>query len=146
MDIAEVAAKRSHDAETKVGAVLINNESGAVINTGCNGFVRGADDSTLPNTRPDKYPYIMHAEQNLIANCARHGISMNNCMLVCTLSPCVTCMRLMFQCGITKIVVKNLYKDFEELQKMKDIEVTKTMTNPEGYYELIYRVSQKLSP
>src|SRR5574343_596422 len=110
MDIAEAVAQRSHDAETKVGAVLINNTSGAIIATGYNGFVRGADDSVLPNTRPAKYEYIVHAEQNLICNSARHGISMNNCSLVCTLSPCKLCMRMLLNCGITKVIAKDLYK------------------------------------
>jgi len=114
MDIAEVVAQRSHDSETKVGAVLINNSSGAIIATGYNGFVRGACDEKLPTTRPEKYEFILHAEQNLIANCARHGISMEDCALICTLSPCKTCMRLMIACGITKVVVRDLYRDFQE--------------------------------
>ena len=45
MEIADVVSKRSHDVDTKVGAVLINNKSGAIIATGFNGFVRGANDS-----------------------------------------------------------------------------------------------------
>src|SRR6478609_3085277 len=100
METAEVCAKRSHDAETKVGAVLVNNISGAIMATGFNGFVRGAPDSILPTTRPDKYEYIVHAETNLITNCARHGISMDNCMLVCTLSPCKSCMRMLINAGV----------------------------------------------
>lgn len=146
MDVADVVKKRSHDAETQVGAVLVNNDSGAIIATGCNGFVRGADDSKLPNTRPDKYRYIMHAEQNLVANCARHGISMDNCTLVCTHSPCVQCMRLIFQCGITRVIVKELYRDFDELTKMEDIKITVdcgdvmagSSQDLDGLYELRY--------
>ena len=72
---AEQAAKKSPDAETKVGAVLVNNKTGAVIAMGFNGFIRGACDILLPKTRPDKYVYMVHGEVNLIANCARHGIS-----------------------------------------------------------------------
>lgn len=139
MDIAETIARRSHDSETKVGAVLVNNDSGAVIATGCNGFVRGAPDTTLPSHRPEKYPYIMHAEQNLVANCARHGISMNNCTLVCTLSPCVTCMRLLWQCGITEVLVKDLYRDFESVRKMDDIRINCEQTQ-EGFWKLTYEV------
>lgn len=44
MDMASVVSQRSHDAETKVGAILVNNNSGAIVATGFNGFVRGADD------------------------------------------------------------------------------------------------------
>lgn len=141
MEVAEAVAKRSHDAETKVGSLLVNNITGAIIATGCNGFVRGAVDSMLPTTRPDKYPYIVHSEQNLIANCARHGISMENTMLICTLSPCVNCMRLLWQCGLTKVVCKEQYKDFKEVCQMKDLSIDVSMTE-EGFIELTYRVDR----
>jgi dCMP deaminase len=139
MDIATIIAQRSHDAETKVGAVLVNNSSGAIIATGFNGFVRGADDAILPNTRPDKYEYIVHAEQNLICNSAKHGISMNNCSLICTLSPCKLCMRMLLNCGITKVIAKDLYKDFDEILKMQDIKV-ECKKEEDGFYHIAYKV------
>jgi dCMP deaminase len=137
MDTAIVVSARSHDSETKVGAILINNKSGAIVATGYNGYVRGAPDNILPNTRPDKYEYILHAEQNLIANCARHGISMEDCTLVCTLSPCKLCMRMMFNCGITKVIVKDLYRDFEDILKMKDIGVLLEKKD-DGFWHIEY--------
>jgi dCMP deaminase len=141
MDMAKVISERSHDSETKVGAVLVNDSSGAIIATGYNGFVRGADDSILPTTRPDKYEYILHAEQNLICNAARHGISMANCSLVCTMSPCKTCMRQLVNCGITKVVVKSIYKDFNEILEMKDVKV-EVRADEEGFYHITYSVAK----
>lgn len=137
MKIAETIAERSHDAETKVGAVLVKNDSGAIVSTGFNGFVRGAPDDTLPTTRPDKYEYIVHAEQNLICNSAKEGISMNDCSLICTLSPCKLCMRMLLNCGITKVVAKELYKDFAEIQAMKDIKV-EVNKEDDGYWHIKY--------
>jgi dCMP deaminase len=134
---AEIAALGSHDAETQVGAILVKNSSGAVIADGCNGFVRGAPDDSLPNTRPDKYGYIVHAEANLLANCVKHGISGDDCMLICTMSPCVSCMRLLYQSGITKIIVKEKYRDYEQLKTMTDIKIVEKKTD-EGYWELTY--------
>ncbi len=139
MDVAEAVSKRSHDAETQVGSVLVNNKTGAIMATGCNGFVRGADDSKLPTTRPDKYPYIVHSEQNLIANCARHGISMEDTTLVCTLTPCVNCMRILWQCGITRVIAKQKYRDFDGVCKMADIRIDVSDTT-EGFHELKYSV------
>ncbi len=139
MDIAQTIAQRSHDAETKVGAVLVNNASGAIVATGYNGFVRGAPDDILPNTRPDKYEYIVHAEQNLICNSAKHGISMNNCSLVCTLSPCKLCMRMLLNCGITKVIAKDLYKDFNDILQMQDIKV-EVEKKEDGFYHISYKV------
>lgn len=136
MAMAEVAASRSHDSETKVGSILVKPDTGAVIATGCNGFVRGADDAALPNTRPDKYDYMVHSEMNLIANCARHGISTEGCFVVCTLTPCKVCMRMLWQCGITRVVCGARYRDFEEICKMLDIKVS--VSDIEGFLDLRY--------
>lgn len=138
MDIAEVVAQRSHDSQTKVGSVLVNNDNGAIIATGFNGFVRHANDSLLPNTRPDKYQYIVHSEMNIIANCAKNGISMDNCTVICTLTPCENCMRMLWQCGITDVIAKDPYTGFADVLAMKDIQVIQTAT-PEGFIALEYR-------
>lgn len=134
---AEVVSERSHDEQTKVGAILIKNSTGAVVAQGYNGFVRGADDANLPKTRPDKHPYMVHAEQNLIANCARHGISMDDTTLICTMSPCSNCMRILWQCGVKKVIVKEKYRDFDDLLKMKDLSIE--VNDIEEYLELIYK-------
>jgi len=136
MAMADTAASRSHDSETKVGSVLVKADTGAIIATGGNGFVRGADDASLPSTRPEKYDYIVHSEMNLIANCARHGISTENCFVVCTLTPCKICMRLLWQCGISRVVAKAKYRDFENILKMQDISVSSTI---DEYIDLRYR-------
>lgn len=141
MDIAETISMRSHDAETKVGAVLINNQSSAILATGYNGFVVGAEDDKLPNTRPEKYEYMLHAEQNLITNCSKHGISMQNSTLICTHSPCKLCMRMLYNSGIREVVVKHLYRDFDSILSMKDISVESSITD-EGYYKLTYKVKR----
>lgn len=141
MEVAEVVAKRSHDSQTKVGSVLVSNKSGAILANGVNGFVRGAPDAKLPTTRPEKYKFIVHSEENLVANCARHGISMDDCTLVCTHSPCVKCMRLIFQCGITQVLVKEKYTDFDNLKKMADLSISEQVT-PEGYYLLTYQTRE----
>ena len=140
MDIAEACSGRSHDSQTKVGAVLVNNQSGAILATGYNGFVRGAPDNELPTTRPDKYEYILHAEQNIIANCARHGISMNDCSIVCTHSPCKSCMRMLVNCGITKVIVKTLYRDFDEVLQLRDIACRFEKEESTGLYHITYSV------
>jgi dCMP deaminase len=136
MGMAEAASKRSHDEETKVGAVVVNNDTGAIIATGHNGFVRDAKDKNLPTKKPDKYKFMVHAEENLIANCARHGVSMDNCKLVITLSPCQKCLRLMWQAGITEVICRDLYRD--HCLDMADLDISQQETE-EGYYRLIYK-------
>lgn len=114
-------ASASPDTSTKVGALLIHGESGAVIAEGYNGYIRGAPDEELPTTRPEKYDYIIHAETNLLCNAVRHGISTNNCVLFCTISPCIKCMRMLYQAGIKEIYVKGFYSDFEKCSSMMDL-------------------------
>ena len=140
MEMATTVAKRSHDAETQVGAILVANKTGAILATGFNGFVRGAKDKNLPNTRPEKYDYMVHAEQNMIANCTQHGVTINDCTLYCTLSPCTSCMRLMFQCGITSIIVKHLYRDVDHIKTMKDIQLDIECAEDHPYHVLRYSV------
>lgn len=137
MDMAVIVSERSHDAETKVGAVLVNNKSGAIVATGFNGFIRGANDSVLPSTRPEKYPFILHAECNLICNTSRHGISTEDTMLVCSMSPCQQCMRMLINCRITKVVAKELYRDFDDILNMPDVIVTMEKKE-DGYYHIEY--------
>lgn len=138
MATAEVISKRSHDAETQVGAVLVKADTETVIAQCYNGFVRGAPDDTLPNTRPQKYEYMCHAEQNLITHCARYGISMENTYVVCTHTPCKTCMRMLWNAGVKKVIAKTRYKDFQDILGMKDLKVVEVGDTPEGYVELRY--------
>ena len=138
------AAADSHDPDTKVGAVLINRKTGSVIADGYNGFISGAPDKCLPVSRPEKYEYIVHAEVNLLCNAVKNGISTQDCILYCTLSPCIKCTRMLYQAGITEIYTKSLYKDFGQNQEMLDlcIEVSpyedffKLDLYPRGPYEI----------
>lgn len=135
MKRAEVVAENSHDEETQVGAVLINNNTLSVISEGYNGFVRGAPDQDLPRTRPDKYPYMIHAEQNLLANACRNGISTDNSFIVLTLSPCAHCVRMCWQAGIKEIYFKDIYRDFHQSKDMGDLEID--FTNYGIYYRIL---------
>ena len=136
MDIATTVSSRTHDEETKVGAVLVRNDTGMVVATAHNGFARGAPDELLPKKRPEKYEYMIHAEENLIAHCAKSGIPVDNCTLIITMSPCVKCLRLMWQAGITNVICKDLYRDHNI--DMKDIGIHEETTK-EGYHALAYR-------
>lgn len=125
----EAAASNSPDAETKVGAILVDPKTGAVLAEGYNGFVRGANDDILPKTRPDKYNYIIHAETNMIANAVKAGVSTDQKFLFCSLSPCVKCLRMLWQAGISEIYFIEKYKDFNDSLNMGDL---KAVVSQEG--------------
>ena len=139
MNFAEVAATMSHDSQTKVGCVLVKDDgSGSIVGQGFNGFVRGAPDLDLPKSGPEKYPFFIHSEQNLLFHCCRQGISTANTVLYCTLSPCKNCTRYLYQAGVSRIIVKTIYKDFNEVLSLPDLKV-ETSSTPEGFLELIYK-------
>jgi dCMP deaminase len=121
--VAESIATLSHDQETQIGAVLFENANKSIIAVSFNGHVRGADIEKVPTTRPDKYEYMIHAEQNLITNCARLGIKMSDCSVVVGKTPCRICTRLLYQAGIRTVYAKAFYTDFGEVQSMIDINI-----------------------
>ena len=102
MGFAEHAARKSKDS-TKVGAVLVNPENVAIL-TGYNGPPRGVKDKPERFERPVKYLYASHAEANLIAHAARHGIRTDGCTVYVTHQPCAACMRTLIQAGIKRVV------------------------------------------
>jgi dCMP deaminase len=120
---AECVAENSPDEETKVGSILISKSTGSVISEGYNGFVRGADDNKIPKTRPDKYDYVIHAEENLIYNAARNGVRTDQCIVVQTHSPCVHCARRLYQSGIDTVYFKTYYPGTDRIKVLGDLKL-----------------------
>ena len=127
-------AAQSHDVHTQVAALLVNSETLAVSADGFNGFVREANDSNLPTSRPEKYNYMIHAESNLICNAVRNGVKTDGCFLYVTMSPCVQCLRLMWQAGIKEFYFKEKYKDFDQCTSMLDLSVS--VSEFDGFFHM----------
>ena len=95
-------SRSSHDVQTKCGCVLVKDKT--QLSTGYNGFIRDVIDGSLPCTRPEKYPYMIHAEANAIYNCSRIGRSTTGASAYITAMPCGYCLQLLYQCGIKEII------------------------------------------
>ena len=70
MGIAMLAAKRSKDPNTQVGACIVSPDN-IIISTGYNGMPKGCSDDEYPWDREGsatKYPYVVHAELNAVLN------------------------------------------------------------------------------
>ncbi len=52
-----------------------------------------------------------HAEQNAIAQAARHGVSVMDADCYVTASPCWICFKIMANAGIQRIVFGEFYRD-----------------------------------
>ena len=87
------------------------------------GFVSEPDDVSEYKISITKDTTI-HAERNIIAYCAKHGIATKGCTMYITLSPCEGCAVLMAQAGITKVLYKEKYKDISGIKILKDAGIT----------------------
>ena len=70
MGVAMLAARRSKDPNTQVGACIVSQDN-IIISTGYNGLPNGCSDDEYPWEREGeetKYPYVVHAELNAILN------------------------------------------------------------------------------
>ncbi len=98
LEIAYLIAKRSPDSQTQHGCVLVKNNR--IIATGYNGWNANSNDDLIPNIRPHKYHFVIHAEQNAIYNAAKEGVSVDGAIAYITGHPCTECMKALIQCNI----------------------------------------------
>ncbi len=104
MTLALVASMKSKDPSTQVGAVIIDNRTRKLVSSGYNGFPRNIDDNQIPQSRPEKYLYVVHAELNAILHAQRE---LSDCSLYATVFPCSECMKAIVQSGIKRVVYLN---------------------------------------
>jgi dCMP deaminase len=100
MAFAELAATRSHDPDTKHGAVIVDAKR-RILGIGYNGFPRGGNEACYSTDRPDKYAVMVHAELNAILNCHARP---EGATLYVTGCPCPRCMLAIIQAGIIRVV------------------------------------------
>lgn len=100
--ILQKIAEKSKD-ETKFAALIVNR-SMAIVSSGFNGLPRGVDEYPNRMTRPQKYEWTVHAEDNALLNAARHGIAVENCTMFVIEPPCARCASHIIQAGLKEVV------------------------------------------
>lgn len=100
-------AQRSFDESTKCGCVLVSKD-GRVLSTGYNGPVKGLNDAKVPQTRPEKYDWFMHAEENALCAYASSWTDIQGATAYITGLPCNNCFRALVQKGITTFAVSDI--------------------------------------
>ena len=106
MGVALLAAMRSKDPSTQVGACIVDDDN-RILSTGYNGFPRGCSDDEFPWGREGgfsdtKYPYVVHAELNAILNAG--GKNLASSRLYVALFPCNECAKAIIQSGIKEVI------------------------------------------
>ena|ERR1017187_6944669 len=125
-----LAALKSRDPRTKIGAVLVKD--GIIISEGMNGFPRKVLD--LPERYADqetKYKFICHAENNAILNACRHGISTMGSICYTNSIPCCECAKSLIQSGVLEIVVHKQWPEMHE-KWQESIKISKIMFKESG--------------
>lgn len=117
LNIARAVSLRSMDSQTQHGAVVVN-EDNHIIGTGYNSFPKGMLDHTLPNTRPDKYPWMIHAEANACSNCV---IRPKNCKIYVTGESCFECLKTIWAHGIIEVIQANVHGSYLIDDKQKTL-------------------------
>ena len=100
LDMLDIVRKRSSDKQTQVATILVENKR--ILSTGYNGWPSGIDN--LPDTRQEKYKWMIHGEINAIVNCAFRP---TNPICYITGTPCNVCNKAMWNFGVRKIISLN---------------------------------------
>ena len=133
MELAYLAATRATCDRLHVGAILVRDRR--VIATGYNGSPKG-----LPHC--DDVGHLMvdghckrtlHAEQNVILQCALYGVSTQGSVLYTTHFPCDICAKLIIGAGIKAVYYGGEYKNeiAEEILALAGIPVIRLERKPD---------------
>lgn len=101
LGLAKVVSQRSHDVQTQHGCVITDHNH-RILSVGYNGFPRGLLDENLPTTRPEKYPWMIHAERNALSNCV---VRPENGIAYVTGQCCNDCIMALWQEGVSTVIM-----------------------------------------
>ena len=118
IDIAHVVKRRTNCSRRQVAAVLVLDKR--IIATGYNGTPRGVKNcfeggcprcaSNAPSGSGLGECLCSHAEENAIVQSAYHGIRTKGATIYVTLSPCLTCAKMIINAGIVEVVYDEEYR------------------------------------
>jgi dCMP deaminase len=118
MELAVNLSKRSHCIRRHVGAVLTKDTR--IISIGYNGPPAGTHncDEEWPGTGCPKdskgsCSLALHAEQNTIIYATKNGALIAGSTLYVTLSPCISCARIIFSTGIKRVIYLHSYAEYK---------------------------------
>ena len=126
MEIAEVVSRRSNCLRRSVGAVVMKDNH--ILSTGYNGTPRGVKNcfaggcprcaATTKSGAHLEECLCTHAEQNAICQAAYYGNSIAGGTIYITISPCLTCAKLIINSGIKEVVYGGDYAFIDKVKEM----------------------------
>lgn len=121
MELAQNLALRSHCTRAQVGAVLTKDTR--IISIGYNGPPSGThncDDDFLeeggcPKDSKGSCSLALHAEQNAILYASKNGAVIDGSTIYVTLSPCISCARIIYSMKIKRVIYLHSYAAYKGL-------------------------------
>jgi dCMP deaminase len=130
LNICSLIAQQSYAEDRKVGAIIVKDDN--IIAFSYNGTARGTNNDTQSNP-------VLHAEAQAIAKVARSNLSTAGSTLYCTLSPCIDCAKLIYACGIVRVVFKSEYKCLTGIEYLKSVGV---VINRQDTHNILFTTEQ----
>lgn len=107
IDLATRIAKMSYARKRQVGAIAVKNNN--ILSFGFNGTPTGMD-NTCEDENNKTFPWVIHAEANLVSKAAAEGLSLQNSTVYVTTAPCDNCALLLIQSRVERVVFAEYYK------------------------------------
>lgn len=130
MKLAGDLAQRSHCIKAQVGAVLVKDTR--IISIGYNGPPSGTHncdeewpEQGCPRDSKGSCSLALHAEENAILFAAKNGSTLEGATLYTTLSPCISCARLIFSSGIKNVYFQRSYAEYKGLPSDEGVDFLK---------------------
>jgi dCMP deaminase len=144
LDMAFAIARRSKDPSTQCGAVLVDCNN-VILSCGFNGPPPNIEDSQVPwDKRPDKYNFIIHAEENaLLFALENHGHKVERSTLYVTHYPCSSCVLRLIRSKVGKVIIPDtpltqkymMNADGKEIEKV--VSLLESQSFPKLYIEMV---------
>ncbi|MBD3264357.1 MAG: cytidine deaminase [Candidatus Omnitrophica bacterium] len=131
MKVAYLVCERATCLRRKVGAVLVKDRQ--ILATGYNGAPMGIRhcevtgclrlELGVPSGERHEICRGLHAEQNVLLQAARHGISVRDSVLYITNAPCIICAKMIVNAGIKEVIIADSYPDKMALDFLKEAKI-----------------------
>jgi len=119
MGVALLISERATCLRRRVGAVLVKDKR--ILATGYNGAPSGIEHCSvtgclrqkmnIPSGQRHEICRGLHAEQNVLLQAAKFGLSSQGSTIYITNAPCSICAKMIVNAGIKEVVFKEAYPD-----------------------------------
>lgn len=131
MKAAYLVSERASCLRRKVGAVLVKDKQ--ILATGYNGAPSGITHCEVtgclrkqlhvPSGQRHELCRGLHAEQNVVLQAARHGVSVKESSIYITNTPCIICAKMIINAGIKEVVIDGDYPDQMAIEFLKEAKI-----------------------